>query len=332
MNHTRRRLHPSWDELRGFLESDAPSLHPIDGEPPVSIFIDPAAPRLGLRIPLGGDDFTQEAPLAEIEIRTGLINGERTLEIATSNPILFPIFFPFVLTLVDRVQIERAAVGAAVTASLDQWRDLLRRAAMLSEDVQTGLMGELWMLDRLADQSPDTAITAWTGPEREAHDFRVGDREFEVKTTRGERRIHVISNMTQLEPSSGHELYVLSLQFAAAGAMGGRSLAERLQQLRDRFEHAGLVQEFDRRLKNGFGLDRSNWNFYRERIQLRSRPALIPVTPEFPSIRTEDILAIAREGMTRVTDIRYRLDMTGLGFEEGLPEFASLLPDAETRP
>jgi hypothetical protein len=324
-----RRPHPSWDELSPFLESDAPSLHALDGEPPVAIFIDPGAPRVGLRIPLGDEDFTQDAPLAEIEIRTGLINGARNLEVTTSNSTLFPIFFPFVLTLADRVQLERVAVGAAVAESLDKWRDLLRQAAMLSEDAQTGLMGELWFLDRLADTSPQAAIAAWTGPQREAHDFRIGDREFEVKTTRGERRIHVISNMTQLVPSPGHELYVLSLQFAASGAVGGQSLAESLQQVRDRFDRAGLAQEFDRRLRLGYGLLGSSWDFYRERLQLRSSPALIPVTPDFPSIRQEDILAIARPGMNRVTDIRYRLDMSGLGFEEGSPEFASLLPEAE---
>jgi hypothetical protein len=329
VNAELRRPHPGWDEMRTFLESGAPSLHVLDGTPRVSIFVDPEAPRIGLRVPLGAAEYAQEAPLAEIDAHVGLVDGEQTLTISTGNASLFPIFFPFALSLADRLQLEHADVGAAVKASLDQWRALLRQAAMLSEDEQTGLMGELWMLERLALRAPAVAIDAWTGPDREAHDFRIGDREFEVKTTRGERRVHVISNMTQLVPSLERSLYILSLQFAASGAVGGSSLAERLEDLRGIFDRHGLATDFDRLLQSGFGLDPSNWHFYRQRLLLRSRPVLIPVTDDLPSIRQGDVSAIPRPGMERVSDVRYRLDLTGLGFEEGSQEFNSLIPAAE---
>ena len=318
--------------MRAFLESDAPSLHVIDGAPSVSIFIDPEIPSIGLRVPLGTADYVQDAPLAEIEAHVGMVGGARSLEISTSNESLFPIFFPFALTLADRIQIEHTEVGAAVKASLDHWGALVRRAAMLSDDEQTGLMGELWMLERLARQAPEIALAAWTGPSREAHDFRIGDREFEVKATRGERRVHVISNMTQLVPSPGRSLYIVSLQFAASGAEAGSSLAERLSELRALFERGGLATDFDRLLRSGYGLDGSNREFYRQRLHLRSSPALIPVTDDLPSIRQEDITAIPRPGMQRILDVRYRLDLTGLGFEDGSPEFIAQIPAIRDEP
>jgi hypothetical protein len=200
---------------------------------------------------------------------------------------------------------------------------------MLSEEKQTGLAGELWMLERLFAFSAGGALDAWTGPRGEAHDFRVGEREFEVKATRTERRVHSISSPTQLVPSPGMELFLLSVQFAGAGAAGGASLAERVRAARELFEPFGRAAEFDSLLLAKYGIGEATAGHYRERVQLRSKPYLVPVTPTFPSLREDDILAIPREGMERISDVRYRLDVSGLGFPDGSPEFLAILPQGK---
>lgn len=321
------RVHPSWDEIKVSLESGDPSLHVIDGDPPVALFLDPGGPRVGLRTPLASGEPGALRALAEIDVRLVLLHGDRLLEISTGNRALFPFFYAFALALADRVQVDRVEVRAALADSLDRWRNLLRQATMLSEDQQTGLFGELWVLRRLFATLAGESLDAWTGPRGEAHDFRVGETEFEVKTTRAERRVHTISGLNQLVASPGHTLYLISLQFAAAGAVGGRSLAERVTIVRELLDPLGRAEEFDAIMHARYGLTEANRIQYRERVHLRSEPFLVPVSDNFPCLLEEDILAIPRPGMQRISDVRYRLDVSGLGFPDRSSEFLALLPD-----
>jgi hypothetical protein len=320
------RTHPSWDEIKGFLATGDPSLHVIDGDPPVSIFLDPDGPRIGLRTPYRETGFLPARPLAEIDLRIGSAGGQGQLEISTTNPSLFPYFYSFAMSVADRIQMEGEEVHSSIERSLDQWRALLRQGSMLSDEEQTGLMGELWMLKRLANVSASDALRAWTGPRGEAHDFRVGDSEFEIKTTRTERRIHHIGSLTQIVPSPNRSLYILSLQFAAAGAAEGRSLDQRLGEIRAIFEPAGLAGDFDALVLARYRIGEAERAYYRDRLQLRSPPYLVRVTEDLPCLRPEDILAIPRHEMERISDVRYRIDVNGLGFADDSPEFLALLP------
>lgn len=325
MSRSSTRPHPTWDELASLVESDDPTLHVIDGEPPVYIFIDPAGPTMGLRTPFDGTTL-EVRPLAEIEIRQGSYGGRPVMELATGSAPLFPYFYAFALALADRIQVDALDVAQAVEQSLGQWRALLRQVAMLSDEEQTGLMGELWMLRRLMRSSASTAIDAWVGPRGEAHDFRIGTAEFEVKSTRGERRVHLITTSSQLVPSPGCTLYVLSLQFAAAGSSAGVSISELLDELRLEFDASGLRDAFDALLLSRYGVGAANRGYYRERLKLRSDPYLVHVSDDFPCLRQDDILAISRAGMDRISDVRYRLDVSGLGSPDGSAEFLSVLP------
>jgi hypothetical protein len=327
-----RRVHPSWDEIKGFMDADDPTLHPIDGTPPVSIFLDPRGPRIGLRTPLPEGDVAGVHPLAEIEIRVTSFHSKRQLEVSTGNPGLFPYFFVFALSLADRIQLDGSDVRMALGDSLDRWRNLLRQSTMLSEEKQTGLAGEVWMLERLFASMGHSALDAWTGPRGEAHDFRVGNREFEVKTTRTERRMHSISSPTQLVPSPGRQLFLLSVQFAAAGTAGGASLADRVRAARSLFEPFGRSAEFDALVVTKYGISEATADHYHERLQLRSKPYLVPITPTFPSLREDDILAIPRDEMQRISRVQYSLDVSGLGFPDGSAEFGALLPEGKVAP
>jgi len=328
-NDSARRVHPSWDEFKGFMEAGDPTLHPIDGTPSVSVFVDPVGPRIGLRTALPDGDVADIHPLAEIEVRVTAFHGNRQLEVSTTNPGLFPYFFVFALSLADRIQLDGADVRMALGVSLDRWRNLLRQVTMLSEEKQTGLAGEVWMLERLFASSGHSALDSWTGPRGEAHDFRVGDKEFEVKATRTERRIHSISSATQLAPSPGRNLFLLSVQFANAGAAAGASLADRLRTVRRLFEPFGRAGEFDALLLARYGISEANADHYRDRLQLRSKPYLVPITPRFPSLQENDILAIPRAEMQRISRVQYTLDVSGLGFADGSAEFAALLPEGK---
>lgn len=318
---------PTWEEFATHLRSPAPVLVRLRGEPPVDLFVEASGSRLGLRVATSDltADVLSDAPLASLQIATVRLGGGDHLEIATTASELFPYFFAFALSIADRIQLDGATPAAALRRSLRDWRALLERVALLTPEHQLGLLGELWLLDRLIDVYGAAALDAWTGPKGEAHDFRAGTYEFEVKTTKGEHRRHLISSDSQLVASPGHELYLLSVQFAAGGTPG-RSLRDAIEALQSRCARLRAEAKFARALEAAFHLTPATWRDYTVRMQLRTPPLLVPITDSFPRITLSDVLAIPRAEMMRVSDLRYRVDVDGLGWEDGTPEFLAVLP------
>ena len=206
------------------------------------------------------------------------------------------------------------------------FRSLFAQVALLSPERQLGLLGELWLLDRLVTVHGLGGLEAWTGPLGEAHDFRTGPSEFEVKTTSGERRTHLISSNNQLVASPGHDLYLLSLQFASGGATGA-SLREVVEGLRARFASLNALPGFEDLLTPFFGRTLSELGHYNTKLELRSRPYLVPVSGSLPRLTRSDEMSLPYSAMARISDVSYRLDVESLGWEDGTPEFLAVLPD-----
>jgi hypothetical protein len=291
------------------------------------LFVDNHGRRVGLRVAstdLSADSLP-DSPFTALQIALVLLEDGSHLEVATTVPDLYPYFFAFAVSIADGIQVDGAEPGAALRRSLRDWSALFEQLALLTPERQLGLLGELWLLDRLADVYGAGSLDAWTGPKGEAHDFRIENYEFEVKTTSGEHRSHMISSDSQLIPSPDHCLYLLSLQFAAGGP-DGRSLHEVVEALRSRMASLRVASRFEEILESSFQLSRSNLGHYTRRIQLRSRPYLVPVSESFPRITHADILSLPRLEMVRVSDVRYRVDVEGLGWEDGAVEFLAVLP------
>lgn len=319
---------PTWEEFSAHLRSSAPVLVRLRGEPHIDLFVDSEGQRVGLRVASAGLTKTSipDSPFASLRIGLVRLEEGTHLEVATTIPDLYPYFFAFALSIADGVQVDGATADVALRRSLRDWRALFEQLALLTPERQLGLLGELWLLDRLVNVHGASALDSWTGPKGEAHDFRIGNHQFEVKTTSGERRIHVISSDSQLTPSPGHNLYLLSLQFAAGGT-GGRSLHDVVEALRFHLTSLGVASRFEEILESTFQLTSANLGHYSSRVQLRSRPYLIPVTESFPRVTHHDVLSLPRPEMVRVSDVRYRVDVEGLGWEDGASEFLAVLPE-----
>jgi hypothetical protein len=314
----------SWEELAAIIhEVDAPVAVRLDGDVVVYIFFDPADGRLGLRVPLGAADL-DPSPLVQVEVTRRQLDGEDIIEIATRTVMLFPYFHGFCVSVADRIQLDGLDANEAVNECVNGWTDLLRQAILLSPERQLGLVGELWLLSHLVAQlGSAAALAAWTGPTQAAHDFRFGRFEVEVKTTRGERRVHVISGDTQLRASEGCKLYVLSLQFTVAGADAGESLASRVAAVRGQLNERRFVQVFDAVLVASYGLDTSEIAQYSSAVKLRTPPYLVPVDANFPRLVLAEL--VGGDTLARVSDLRYRVDVEGLGFPAGTPQFGEVL-------
>lgn len=321
--------HLSWAEMRAFVEAEAPSVHVIDGKPRLSLKLPGRAEAMELRVPVGDEQLTL-APLAEIATRDEVVDGGRHICLRTTNPSLFPLFYEFALVVADAAQGGGVSAGKALGEAMVSWRRLLAGAAMLSTERQTGLFGELLVLEGLTHSLGPNALDSWTGPTKQAHDFRLENVELEVKTTRMERRVHTIHGVRQLEPSPRARLVLISVQLAPAGA-GGESLAELIGRLRTAFEKHGRAEAFSAIVAQQCGILPQLEAYYRERLKLRTELGAVEVDDGFPRISASDVSEIKRPEMSRVSDVRFRLDIEDMVHLRGTAEFAALMPKGLTK-
>jgi len=311
--------------MRSFVDADEPSKHVIAGKPKLVLRLPGKGEAIELLVPVDGEPPHLE-PLAEVAV--DIVRDERAewLRLRTAVPALFPLLYEFALVVADRAQEQGVDVRDALAEAVGSWRRLLQTAAMISRERQTGLYGELLLLRRLESAIGASALDAWTGPTREAHDFRLGDTELEVKTTRGERRVHTISSTSQLEPSPGARLFVASFQVAAAGT-AGESLSQLIGDVRERLARHGLAARFSQLIQNECLISPAMEPHYSERLKLRAPIALVSVDENLPRITEEDVTQIPRPDMSRVSDVRFRLELERLGHLDGSDAFLAILPE-----
>jgi hypothetical protein len=124
------------------------------------------------------------------------------------------VFTPFCREIVDAIVAQERdpwkAVGATIRAWQSAWKPVRQE---IDKKVQVGLFGELLVLRTLIiPVLGPAAVSQWSGPDFERHDF-VGERlHIEVKTTRRSRAEHEISRIDQLRVPAGCQLLFVSIQ------------------------------------------------------------------------------------------------------------------------
>lgn len=82
----------------------------VAGEPRVEVFTNPGGARIGVRIFSGGT--VPDTPLAEIDIRRTLVEGDKASEISTTNSQLYREFYAFACAVADGVRISFSTPSA----------------------------------------------------------------------------------------------------------------------------------------------------------------------------------------------------------------------------
>jgi hypothetical protein len=318
--------HISWEELSARIALGIPFVHripaPAAGSPPIDIRVSEHGEELALWLPAEGSGTLSVFPLATVAIEVLPMPASQVIEIRTRTPALFQEIYGFFVSVSDKIQLNHADPFAALAETVEAWRDLLRAQAILSEEAQLGLRGELHFMRQLIGQIGDMALTAWTGPLRQPHDFRVGGSEFEVKTTRSVNHVHVVNGLRQLEPSPDRDLYIFSLRMAPAGAHAGTTLPEEIIQTRQLLSPAARLR-LDRILRTHYGYVAEHADWYPQRIQPAGPARLVPVDASCPRI-TAGMLSDIPHG-DRISDVRYRINLEGLGYLEGSVPYHAVL-------
>jgi hypothetical protein len=319
---------PSWDDLRrDYLEPGLPHRLVIRTTPGVHAFTDSAAVRIGARFELPGD--APAAPvsmLEQITVSDVTADGRRWLEVSTTVPRFYESFYRFIGQVSDAV-LTGVAPHAALAQAVELWDALVEQTSVLSEERQAGLFGELVFLERLLLSGVAQAVSAWVGPDRQAHDFRLGELEFEVKTTSSAKRVHTINGLGQLKPSLNCNLYLLSIQTTDAGT-GGVSLPELVDVLRGTIP-PGELKGFEARLETSGFTERHRSHYVRRR-RLRSPMVLIPVLDGTPRLTPDALSALPETfAASRIGAVVYDIDVSNLGAVDGSPEFLAIIPPVE---
>jgi hypothetical protein len=223
--------------------------------------------------------------------------------------------YPVLCAIADRVQLKQETFASAVRAALTGLQEILAGRGGLTPEKQVGLFGELTVLLSLAlETSAAEAVEAWRGPDREEHDFGLANCDLEVKTTASEKRSHWINSLTQLSPSPGRMLFLLSLQLTAAGGEPGLSLAELVDTATG---FPGMPTEKLSNVLESSGYYARHADLYVTRWRLRSAPAFYLVDEQFPALTTNRVFAVIPKG-ERIEDVRYRIGLDGLTDREPL--------------
>lgn len=122
----------------------------------------------------------------------------------------------------------------------------------LGNEVLTGLVGELILLDELTRQAaaPDDVVASWFGSIPSSRDVQLGEIGIEVKATTGATTSHLIQGFHQIEPGhpvkgvSETALYLLSVgvRWLPSTAQGGVSLPELVEAIAARLSAAEREQ------------------------------------------------------------------------------------------
>ena len=316
-----------WHTIENLISGGVSFLEPVSGIPDCSISFDVNYNRFSAEIPVVSDDLPKLLPRF-LSFNINQINGTRKLVISCGSNELFRSFFDFIHEVLELVHAGKHLPKDAVDEAWSKWGQLIERESSLSQEKQIGLIGELWFLERLAMRHGwDFALDAWHKSSVSEHDFSLRSTDIEVKTTINELRTHMIGSLTQLQPSHGRELFLLSIQITSASMMATNSfsLASRVQLIENLIKsNVSNLEAFKLRLEK-VGWQESHMNFYDSTYVLRNRSRFVEVDNNCPRIIDSTLIGLTDELRARIGSVSYRIDVTGLGVEDEDTAFEKVL-------
>ena len=318
-----------WSTLAEHLARASPCLLSMGGSKGATLAYDPQAGNLALRMPIAADDHVPPSPYAELIVERRNVENRPVLEVTVMSSDLFLEFHHFADITTRALEADGQTAIGALTEAIGQWQKLVLSRPLLSDAQALGLRGELAVLAGLIRAHGPESVEAWTGtteelPER--HDFRFGSVEFEVKTTRQAKRIHIVHGLRQLEPSPKHDLYVVSLQYELAGSGSGISLPSVINSIREALGRSSRYRKmFEARLRQANYAD-ADAAHYARRLIMAGPPLAIKVEDGVPRITSSLLDAVLSPALvSRLGDVSYSIDLEGLGIASGHKGFPEIL-------
>lgn len=299
-----------WDELKQQLEQDVRVPNPMRGSRNLILYSDPSK-KLELYIPINGEDCDVELKIRAIKTRIETLDRIDYFVLSISNSELFEYFYAFSTYIDDEFTTSDSGLESSIKSTTKKWKELTKEE-LSRDDIEKGLLGELWVLDKLIEVLGSEAIQDWRGSDGDRHDFRFGNKELEVKTTSSSERTHYISSINQLEPSVDCLLTLISLQISPTRAKTKNLTVKKLKtKISKRINSPDYQTLFNLKLQDYVNDHVSLVDTMNTSYVFASDPMAIDVDESFPKISNEEYTAL--EAHTRISDLKYRLNVDGLG-------------------
>lgn len=163
--------------------------------------------------------------------------------------------FEHLISNIVNLLLQGFDVVSAIKFSINNWYHFLDKENKdLSFEEKIGIIGELYVLEKVLETKQLDLLKCWVGPLGGEKDFIFSDGfDFEVKSTCKEtKHIHRISNTKQLVPLN-NKLYLISLVFKKVDQLGDDVLDLNILLKRISFklkDNLKLYMDFLERLKN----------------------------------------------------------------------------------
>lgn len=307
-----RESYTSWTDVERYLHSGHSTSFPLNTVPgPRVDYVVTDDRSIALHLELGPRQRLPHSSLPLVRIDEIAQNGIRMARLRLTQERLLRDFHDLLNAIADRVVAHRRTPEQAFQETVQAWSALLEQPRGLDAHRRIGLLGELTVLNSIADtRGWDIAVQSWKGPGLEEHDFGLPDHDIEVKTTSSERRRHTVHGLAQLTPVNTRALWLVSVQLTRGGAYG-RTLAQSVTAVRGRITQDAPTElaRFDA-LLSAYGWvaevpDDERWS-------LRGAPLAFPVDDRMPRLETATLCALPESVRARIDDITYRIDLTDM--------------------
>jgi hypothetical protein len=228
--------------LDEFMASGPTAVFRIPGVPEVHLVFFPGSEGgVALRVAWNGTAVPDLSEYEHLSVSVVQAGEQAWAELLIDDPSVFRRASPLVWRIADRIQLEQASFAEAIVATLTDFQELLEAAAGFPSDREVGMFGELIVVDCLVSAlSGARAVESWRGPNGDEHDFDLGIGDVEVKSTLSEKRVHWIGSLSQLEPTPGRTLWLLSMQLTT-GVGDALTIADLVAKLRSRLVGVDLT-------------------------------------------------------------------------------------------
>lgn len=262
-----------------------------------------------LLVPVGGGsknalDWQNKAITIGYRVLKISGNEETFLALQCISPRLLPQFSMMVDDVLESIRKHPEDADIATRQTVERWREMLRdhKAPLLSASQLAGLYGELTFLEQVARGYASSALSAWTGPQGNRHDFEFLNASVEVKATTNHNNMVVsFHGSRQLEKTEQSPLYVVAYQIESTPT--GQPISALLHRLYD----AGVSRlDLLSRLQS-VGYFEGDSEHYREhRFQVLSTK-IFEVEDDFPRITHETLVDPLMLDM--ISGLQYSVDL-----------------------
>lgn len=230
--------------------------------------------------------------------------------VGCSSTRLFDSFFALATSVLRHYQTTGRDAVLAVEGALEENAALIAQQPALSGREARGLWGELCVLHSLAAIHGRSSLECWVGVRGDDHDFRVNQSELEVKTTSRRLRVHRISSLTQLSPSLGKQLFIVSVRVRNGPGANVRDLISECASCIG-CEESEIVETIENGL--GVALSADGGAELSTKYVLADLPRTIRVDAALPVITRPHLLRWLGQAGHRIEAAEYDLNCEDLG-------------------